>query len=146
MKLMGGPSRHLMWAELACHDGTPYPEAWQTTRAMLLARAFEAIRAEWSLPIAVLSAYRTPTYNAKIGGAKNSQHVQGRALDLAPPEGVSVYDFWTRIVEIAQKAGIGGVGYAPPSEGGYVHVDIRPMPDGRLAQWRYPIGQESVAA
>ena len=134
-------SAHLAWSEIACHDAdsTPYPLAWRASRAVKLAAAFEAIRAEWEEPILIRSGYRTPQFNASLpGAAPASQHTEGRALDLAPPDGVTVYDFWTRIVEIAGRIGLGGIGYAPPSQGNYVHVDIRPMPAGQIAQWTYP--------
>ena len=34
------------------------------------------------VPIYVSSGYRSPDLNAAIGGAKRSQHMEGRALDL----------------------------------------------------------------
>ena len=81
---MSGPSRHLSWDELACRDGTPYPEKWRKTRAIELAAAFERIRFLYGGGIGVSSGYRTEAYNRKVGGARLSQHVQGRALDLRP--------------------------------------------------------------
>lgn len=135
--VIGGPSLHLCWSELKCHDGTPYPPEWRKDRAVVLADAFEVIRAIWGKPIMVLSGYRTPAYNAACGGATHSQHVEGRALDLKPPDGVTVYDFWNEILRIAMKTAIRGVGYACPSQGGYVHIDIRPSLT--LVQWTYPI-------
>jgi uncharacterized protein YcbK (DUF882 family) len=130
-------SVHLRIDELACHDEarTPYPADWLLTRGKDLARAFEAIRARWNAPITITSAYRTALWNAHVGGALESQHVAGRALDLLPPEGVSVVDFWTGILDIAAAAGLHGVGYAAPSKGGFVHVDIRPGTG--LTSWRY---------
>lgn len=81
------PSEHLSWKEMACRDGTPYPAEWEK-RALILGRAFEAIRAECGgKPIKVLSAYRPKTYNFRVGGMRASQHIEGRALDLRPPAG-----------------------------------------------------------
>lgn len=137
---MDGPSPHLTWAELACHDRaeTPYPEKWRKTRLPALASAFERIRAEWGKPITVTSAYRTAEYNHQVGGAVDSQHVQGRALDLRPPSGISVEHFWTHIRLLADEVGLGGVGYAAEGRGGFVHIDTRPRKaDGKLATWRY---------
>lgn len=138
--MKGGPSPHLDWDELACHDGTEYPAAWRLNRAIELARAFEAIRRGWDLPIQVLSAYRTEAYNKQIGGAPHSMHVVGLALDLRPPEGVPVRDFWKYICQLQATAGIWGIGYAASQYGNYVHVDIRPKPpSGVPIHWRYPL-------
>ena len=122
------PSTHLSWAELACKDGTPYPEEWRGTRAVALAAVFEAIRAGCGgLPIRVNSAYRSPAHNRRIGGARHSQHVQGRALDLSPPDGWSVERFHTHIRD--HVPAVRGLGKYLT----FVHVDIRP--ESRLAAW-----------
>lgn len=116
---MNGPSPHLSWAELACKDGTAYPVEWRETRAKALAEAFEALRAAVGLPLTILSAYRTPAHNRRVGGAKNSQHVQGRALDLLPPRG------WTPEQLAAVAAGIPairGIGLYQT----FTHIDVRP--------------------
>lgn len=137
---MNGPSEHLSWEELACHDAakTPYPTKWRSARAMPLAAAFEAIRAVWGLPIRVTSGYRTPRYNAQVGGAERSQHMEGRALDVKPPDGVTLFDFWDTILAMAERLGIGGVGFASPAKGGFVHLDMRPRRRGeRVVAWRY---------
>ena len=42
----------------------------------------EDIRAHFNKPVIVTSGYRTPEYNAKIGGVKNSQHTKGTAADI----------------------------------------------------------------
>jgi uncharacterized protein YcbK (DUF882 family) len=126
------PSAHLSWKELACKDGTPYPFQWDA-RARALAAVFEAIRlAAGNTPIPILSAYRTPEHNRMVGGARNSQHVQGRALDLRPPKGLSVDAFYALIKRLATSSvpAIRGIGrYAT-----FVHVDIRP--GSHLALWR----------
>jgi len=124
---MTGPSKRLSWAELACKDGTPYPAPWRTTRARDLAAAFEAVRDAVGLPLVVLSGYRTSAHNRAIGGARASQHVEGRALDLLPPRG------WTVTQLAAVVAGVPavrGIGVYPT----FVHMDVRPST--RRAVWR----------
>jgi hypothetical protein len=121
---VNGPSEHLSWAELECRDGAPYPKSWRSNRALVLAMEFEAIRALCgNKPIAVLSAYRTPTHNARVGGARSSQHLQGCALDLAPPEGMTVAAFADVINRRAEHldSWIRGVGVYD----GFVHIDTR---------------------
>lgn len=130
---MIGPSAHLSWAELGCKDGTLYPQEWRTTRAVDLATAFEAVREAVGAPIIIGSAYRTPDYNARVGGAKNSQHVQGRALDLYPPKGWTLHSFYTAIrkVALSHTSPIHGLGRYPS----FVHIDVRPREDLMVTVW-----------
>lgn len=47
-----------------------------------LVEVLEDIREHFNAPVIINSGYRTPEYNAKIGGAKNSQHTKGTAADI----------------------------------------------------------------
>lgn len=126
-----GPSDHLTWDELACKDGTAYPSKFKADgRAFRLARLFERIRALYDKPIIVLSAYRTPAHNKKVGGARLSQHLEGRALDLRPPKGITVDQFYFDIHSHSDFFGIHGIGKYKT----FVHVDIRPI--GKLVAWK----------
>jgi len=127
---MNGPSTNLSWKELACKDGSPYPEQWRTSRAIALSSVFELIRSECGhKPITILSAYRSESWNKKIGGARFSQHKEGRALDLRPPKGMSVDKFHWLIKDLARITSIRGIGKYKT----FVHVDIRPS--DRLVVW-----------
>lgn len=130
-----GPSRYLSWAELACHDGTPYPADWRATRAAALALAFEAIRSELGVPVVVLSAYRTATWNVRIRGATASQHLEGRALDLTPVRGATVADLWAAVVKVGPGVGVRGFGRYDH----WVHMDLRPGP---VAAWDHRKGDQ----
>ena len=131
---MDGPSEHLSWSELACKDGTEYPLKWRGDRALALAGVFEAIReACGGKPITILSAYRTPEYNKKVGGAPLSQHTQGRALDLRPPKGMSIAAFGKIILALAAKEGSPLKGFGWYSR--WIHIDTRPS--AKLAVWDY---------
>ena len=123
---MNGPSPHLSWTEMACKDGTSYPQAWRATRAVELAAAFEALRAAVGLPLVVLSAYRSPAHNRRVGGARNSQHVQGRALDLRPPRGWTSTELAAVARAIPEVRGLG-------LYDNFVHIDVRPV--DRIVVW-----------
>ena len=130
------PSPHLSWEELVCHDGTPYPPQWRD-RAQELAAMFEAFRsAMGDRPIQIASAYRTPVWNRKHGGAAKSQHLEGRALDCRPPTGISNAAFRDRAKRFALRdQRVGGIGLY----GWGVHLDIRPH--RTLVAWnRVPAG------
>lgn len=43
----------------------------------------QAIRDYFGAPVIINSAYRTPEYNKKIGGAAKSYHLSGQAFDIA---------------------------------------------------------------
>jgi hypothetical protein len=140
--LASGPSRHVAWVELRCRDSqlveecTPYPGMW-LDRAVALASEFEAIReacaASGTDPrIKIISAYRTPEKNAGVGGAGKSLHLEGRALDVAPPFGMTLGEFRAVVFEQAQRRGIiRGIGYYPRD--GHLHFDIRT--ETALAYW-----------
>lgn len=131
---MNGPSIHLSWNELKCKDGTPYPPEWRGDRALALAETFEVIREGLGgKPLRVLSAYRPKAYNRKIGGAQNSQHIQGRALDIAHPTMTpdEVYDAIKKMFVAGKLPHLGGLGLYQT----FTHFDIRPRVSNRLATW-----------
>lgn len=72
----------------------------------------------------VLSAYRTRETNAMLakttfGVADNSQHIYGRALDIALPAKLE------EAMETARKMKRGGVGWYPQSH--FIHLDSGPV-------------------
>lgn len=73
---MGDLSPHFSSHEFRCKDGTEHPIDPKLI-AML-----EQIRAHFMAPITIVSGYRSPAHNAKVKGAKNSMHVQGKAADI----------------------------------------------------------------
>lgn len=133
---MNGPSSHLSWAELACHDGTPYPDDWRLDRAVSLAVTFEDVRALLGgMPIVILSGYRTEAYNHLLeGAASKSQHVQGRALDIWHA-GMEPRDVFQTLLHAANAGALpllGGLGLYRS----FVHMDVRPrMIKGHLTLW-----------
>lgn len=124
-----GKSLHITWEELACKDEfhTPYP--FHDGREIELVVMFERIRAIWNKPLIINSAYRTEVYNVSVGGSPHSQHKLGKALDLQPPEGITIERFHKTLKEMHQVFGIRGLGkYAT-----FCHCDIR---DGdKLIEW-----------
>lgn len=80
-------------------------------------------------PYHVISGYRSPRTNAMLaarssGVAKNSLHMEGRAIDIRIP-GVPL----ARVHEAALEMKAGGVGFYPKSD--FVHLDT-----GDLRNWR----------
>jgi len=123
---------HFALGEFACHDGTPYPVEWVESRLRQLCELLEEIRREVKAPVRVLSGYRTPVYNRRIGGARASQHVEGRAADIIV-DSMTVPRLHAAILDLHRTdvgaAALGGLGRYP----GFVHVDVRIVE--RLARW-----------
>ena len=74
--------------------------------------------------ITLNSAYRTPEYNRRIGGARNSMHVQRKAVDIQ--WGTSSVQGRVDMIQKVIDAGFTGIG----CYNGFIHVDI-----GAKRQW-----------
>jgi hypothetical protein len=76
----------------------------------------------------VSSAYRSPSENRAVGGARNSQHMNAIAIDVRglTPEQREV------ATRAAVRAGAGGIGLYPS---GAMHFDTRPTVNGRVTTW-----------
>lgn len=87
-----------------------------------LPKLLQTIRDAFGKPITINSAYRTPAYNKKVGGASSSQHVQGKAADIVvqdiPPFAVAAW-----MEQYIRNVGKYACGYYPISL--FNHVDVR---------------------
>jgi uncharacterized protein YcbK (DUF882 family) len=93
-----------------------------------LAKNLQVIRDEVKLPISITSGYRSPEHNARVKGAKNSQHILGIAVDLKV-QGMTPKEVAPIIERLISEGKIkqGGIGIYPS----WVHYDIR----GTRARW-----------
>lgn len=78
----------------------------------------EKIRNDYGHPIKITSGYRPPAINQAVGGASQSRHVQGDAVDIAPVSG-DLFHFQKYIDE----NWYGALGYG--ARKGFVHIDCR---------------------
>lgn len=117
-------SEHFRQAEFACnHCGQIHPTNPTPPEEVL--QWLEQIRAHFGgKPVVVNSGYRCPTHNANVGGAKNSYHMKGQAVDFRV-SGVSI----AAAYELADKlvGSRGGVGRYKT----FVHIDNR----GYRSRW-----------
>lgn len=114
--------------EFDCNDGTPVPPMYYGNVYTLM-QNLQVLRNEIGLPIVVNSGYRTPSHNAKISGAENSQHKYAKAGDIRVA-GMTPRQVYNKIESLiaSGKMRNGGLGLY----GTFVHYDVRSTP----ARWR----------
>ena len=108
-------------AEFQSKCGRPMPDDVKQN-IQKLANSLQVLRDHLKRPITINSAYRSPEHNAKIGGVKNSQHVLGKAADIAV-QGMTTRQVAAEIEKLIASGQMlqGGVGIYPT----FVHYDIR---------------------
>jgi uncharacterized protein YcbK (DUF882 family) len=104
--------------EFECKDGSHLVKL----DGELLAK-LQKLRDRVKQPITIISGYRTPEYNKKVGGSTLSQHMEGKAADIKvrgmTPE---------QVAKLCEEIGFRGIGIYPT----FVHVDTRLF----NARWR----------
>lgn len=122
-------SEHFTWDEVACRDkDRTRPTGHALASAQDAASMMEGIRYLFGdRPITVNSWYRTPEYNRQVGGAKNSMHMQGHAVDFTV-EGLTPTQVFAKLraARDSGKIKIGGLGKYPR----WVHADL-----GKTRTW-----------
>lgn len=114
-------------SEFACKDGSEVPSEL-IPNVQRLSTNLQVIRDFIHCPITVLSGYRSPSHNKRVGGAKNSQHLKAKASDLRASK-YSPKELYDIIEDLIEKGAIsqGGLGLYKT----FVHYDIR----GTKARW-----------
>jgi uncharacterized protein YcbK (DUF882 family) len=119
---MGDLSKNFSRVEFACNDGCGFDTIDAETLQVL-----EAMRQHFRTPITINSGCRCPSHNRKVGGASNSQHLYGRAVDVVVsginPPSVAQY------LETTYPGQYGIGRYAT-----FTHLDTRTNGPSR---WRY---------
>lgn len=109
--------------EFACNDGSD--------EILIDGNLVRYLQRERDLygPTTINSGYRTPSYNAKVGGVPNSQHVQGKASDTVCKNGSPL-----EVAMTAEAMGMGGIGLYSS----FTHIDTR---DGK-SRWDQRSGKQ----
>lgn len=110
-------------SEFACKDGSD-----EIPIDMELVGWLQQIRDHFGASVTITSGYRSPSHNAKIGGAVDSRHLYGRAADIVvaghTPKEVAQY---------ASSIGVRGIELNAPY--GYVHIDTRDVKYWFIPVW-----------
>ena len=108
-------SKNFKVKEFACKDGSD-----AVLVAPRLVMVLQSIRSRFGTAVTINSGYRTPQYNAKVGGVTDSQHCYGMAADITvkgqKPAAVAAY-------ARERMPDWGGVGVY--SQKGFTHIDVR---------------------
>ena len=114
-------SEHFSEEEFMCHCG-----CGEKHINPKLIELLERIRTATGRPIKIVSGHRCKTYNIKVKGAKDSQHVLGNAADIQI-DGmlpVAVQEYLMKHFDDDCK----GLGRYKT----FTHIDVR---DGKIARW-----------
>ena len=111
-----------------CYDGTPVPKEYYGNVEDLI-KQLKALQNAIGGKIKIVSGYRTPSHNLKIGGVNNSQHTIGTGTDFRSSTNLTPTQIANTIERLILEGKMkqGGIGIYP----NYVHYDTR----GTKARW-----------
>tara|TARA_R100000008_G_scaffold66975_1_gene44041 strand:+ start:10094 stop:10492 length:399 start_codon:yes stop_codon:yes gene_type:complete len=119
--------KNFLLSEFKCKDGTNVPEELMDN-VCFLAKNLQVLRDYIGKPIRIISGYRSPKYNRRIGGARKSQHMRAKAADIKI-KGMTPKEVKEVIVSLIKegKMAKGGIGLYRT----FTHYDTR----GWNARW-----------
>lgn len=99
-----------------------------------LPKICQAIRNAWGAPVYITSGVRSPEHNIEVGGAPNSSHLRGLAVDISDnKEGQMLSSKFRYVVlDTLMSMGIRRVGIAET----FIHFDID-REKGQDVIWTY---------
>jgi hypothetical protein len=90
-----------------------------------IAQHVQDLRGAWGGPLILNSTYRSPRFNAAIGGAVFSRHMYGDALDVAVPDTRRAQDFYNLALAIGVDFVDAFDNTIDTDGSGWVHIDNR---------------------
>jgi uncharacterized protein YcbK (DUF882 family) len=115
--------KHFKASEFKCRCNRDECDAKSMLASFL--EKLEHLRILYGKPLTPTSGQRCAYRNKMVGGAPNSQHLLGNAVDFAFSSYAEVLYF----MELAEKAGFKGIGYGKKK----IHIDDRK----EYARWTY---------
>jgi uncharacterized protein YcbK (DUF882 family) len=86
------------------------------------------VRDKFDKPIHINSGFRTPAHNEAVGGAENSSHLKGLAVDIACDNSIDRFDLINCLLDV----GFSRIGVAKT----FIHADIDPDKSNGV-MWTY---------
>lgn len=109
-------STHFKVSEFACKDGSS-----KVLIDLDLIPIIERLREYVETGVTINSAYRTSSYNKKVGGASSSYHLYGRALDIPFKNSYKNLVSRDKMCAFFNTLGVKGI----IKYGSFVHIDTR---------------------
>ena len=103
--------------EFRCKCGGKYCNGFPAEPQEGMVRAIDNVREHFGKAFTPNSGVRCPTHNANVGGASNSRHLYGKAVDFHVPGK-------TAAQVLAYLATLPGLGYCYAIDADNVHMDI----------------------
>jgi zinc D-Ala-D-Ala carboxypeptidase len=125
---LGTASAHFSFSEVLCKCGGRYADCQRIWTPRAVFASLEASRVRVGHSIGVTSGCRCPNYNASVGGASDSRHKYGDAIDWSGPDKdiTRSWHIWH------------GIGYGAHSDHS-LHTDLRPTSTvTNPMTWIYP--------
>lgn len=113
----------LTWGEVTKNCTRVPTSSEYVANAIKVARTWGPVREKFGSPISITSGYRPPAVNRAVGGARNSQHLYFRAIDMIPMNG-DFRKLWD-VLKASQFSGLGDAVFMGKNKG-FFHADIRP--------------------
>ena len=95
-----------------------------------LKKLLRKISAHYGKPVIVISGYRSPSHNRRVGGARRSQHMRCTAADFRVP-GVSKFALARYAKSLPGRGGVGTY-----CRSGFIHLDVGPR-----RSWHWSCGR-----
>jgi zinc D-Ala-D-Ala carboxypeptidase len=111
----------LNYFDISEFDQPGLPGSGKEKMDVNLLMILDNMRHRSDIPYKITSGYRSPEYNKKIGGVKNSPHIKGKAADISAPDSRTKY----LILEAAIHFGIERIGVGS----NFIHIDIQEKPE-----------------
>jgi zinc D-Ala-D-Ala carboxypeptidase len=109
-------------------DNTPTPAA--VDELATLAARVDAVRERFGIPLFPTNGYRAPAVNKAVGGAANSAHMSGQAMDIADGPKRALARFCLSNLALLEEQGLWMED--PQWTPGWVHLQTREVPGARV--------------
>lgn len=132
---MGTLTKNFNWFEVTREHPQNLTDDIRANIKKLAVEILQPSRDLLQKPIHINSWYRNSIYNASIGGASNSQHLYGDAVDIYVEgfSGLELFDYF--IKNYGNKLGGIGLYYNENEKQTFIHIDQRIRINNSIIAW-----------